>query len=469
MAEFDPRSALGATLDGHSQGDAKTKLSPASVRQMLQAGLGPISARLRTELAVEAWHWNPKGRWSDPRHQQGYWVSDAQPQAGQPILASFGYKLPRRGNTLDEANDDGYSRLDDGDSSTFWKSNPYLAQPFSGEADTAHPQWVVIDFGKPVPINAVEIHWADPYATRFCVEYSNGEQVYFGGHPPKVWTRFPQGDIAGARGGRELVKLSDTSVKVQYIRVWMTEGSRTAPPGSTDVRDQLGYAIREIRAGVCDSSGAFHDRVTHAPNKKQTVIYVSSTDPWHRACDRDLMVEQPGVDLIFRCGVTRGLPVMQAFPVLYDNAENAAALASYIRRSGYSVGKYELGEEPDGQRVDPHDFGLLYAETALAIRKVIPQAALGGPSFVTRLYRLSGHHLSSVDRRVPAGTGPLRTVGRLSFPLFRMVSLRRCAWRGRETVARRSLDSERRDDTPGRRAFASGYRGIQLFGLRDAE
>src|ERR1700743_2360253 len=80
VVKFDPRSALGAGVDGHWQGDEMRMFSPENVRRMLQAGLGPISVRLRTELAVESWHWNPRGQWSDPEHQQGYWTSDSQPR-----------------------------------------------------------------------------------------------------------------------------------------------------------------------------------------------------------------------------------------------------------------------------------------------------------------------------------------------------------------------------------------------------
>ena len=387
IAEFDPRSALGAGVDGHWQGETGKIFTPRNIRQILGAGLGPVSIRLRTELAVEAWHWNPKGVWSDPQHQQGYWTSDEDPDQSNPILISHGYKLPRRGNTLDEANDDGYSRLDDGNFSTFWKSNPYLTRPYTGEPDSRHPQWVILDFGKPLPINAVRIAWAEPYAKKFIVEYANNGRVYFGGHPgglfSRVWKRFPRGGFNGGTGGDQLLRLTDIPVSARYLRIWMTEGSGTAPTGPSDRRDHLGYAIREIGAGVCDEKGGFHDRVSHATNHSQTVTYASSTDPWHKASDRDPKVEQPGINLIARCGITRGLPMMLSVPVFYDTPENAIALASYAEKSGFRIGRYELGEEPDGQRVAPGDFGHLYAQAARGIRKVAPHGMMGGPSFVT--------------------------------------------------------------------------------------
>ena len=70
--------------------------------------------------------------------------------------------VTRRGDTIDQAADAGFSRLDDGRRKTFWKSNPYLDPHFTHEPEGAHPQWVLIDFGTHRRIDAVRIDWGAP-------------------------------------------------------------------------------------------------------------------------------------------------------------------------------------------------------------------------------------------------------------------------------------------------------------------
>ena len=384
----DLTMAFGGGVDGHSSGECKKMLSPRNIETMLSAGLKPLSYRLRTELGIEAWHWNPVGTWSDEEHQQGYWTSSTTAPHG--ISKSYGYRLPRRGNTLDEANDDGYSRLDDGDPSTFWKSNPYLSSHYTGEPDNQHPQWAVLDFGKPILINASRLHWGEPYAAHYRVQYALGGAVYFGHH--RAWHDFPRGKITQGKGGDAFLCLGQPTswgrpLPVRFIRILMTKSSGTTPKGSRDQRDSMGYALHEIEVGAIMPHGIFQDQVVHRPDTNQTLIYTSSTDPWHRVIDRDEKTEQPGLDFIMHSHLANQLPLLLAVPILYDTPENAEAEALYIRKHTPQPSEkqpwLELGEEPDGQRVDPNDVAALYRQVAQKIHAVYPNVCIGGLSFVT--------------------------------------------------------------------------------------
>src|SRR2546430_15341227 len=83
---------------------------------------------------------------------------------------------------------------------------------------------------------------------------------------------------------------------------------------------------------------SLHDEIHHAADHdKQTVFYVSSTDPWHRESDLDEGAEQPGFDRIFQSGLTNGLPMLTPTGLLYDTPENAVAEIQYLQAKGYPV------------------------------------------------------------------------------------------------------------------------------------
>ncbi len=369
---FDPAEALGAGIDGHEKGDTARLLSSANITAMRSAGLKPLSYRLRTELAGEVWHWNPRGMWSDSARQQGYWVSDATP--GEPIDVSYGYRLPRRGNTLDQANNDGYSRITDGNPDTFWKSNPYL-DPL--------PQWIVIDLGKKTPIDAIRVRWGTPWATQYTVQYATRDDLDV--QYPGIWRDFPNGSERAAAGGVRTTRIAADPIMIRKLRVLMRDSSGTtlADARGSDARDSIGFAVREIDAGTIDASGRFHDAVRHAANRKrQTLVWVSSTDPWHRASDRDDNTEQPGLDFVFRGGLTNGKPMLTPVGMLYDVPENAIAQIRYMKARGYPVEEVELGEEPEEQQIPPEYYGALFVKWAAALHAVDPNLRAGGPSLV---------------------------------------------------------------------------------------
>ncbi len=380
---FRPDQSWGAALDGHDYSRTATVYSRANVAAMRSARLGPITYRLRTELANEAWHWNPAGQWSDAARQQGYWTSSAT--AKRPILISYGYRLPRRGRTLDDANNDGYSRIDDGDTTSFWKSNPYLDPRYTQENPRDHFQWLVVDLGTALPIDAAKIAWGAPYARRYTIDYWAGDQSQrIDRNPDGNWATFAQGSITDGEGGDVLLSLAPHPVTTRFVRLTLWQSSHTAAGGNGDPRDSLGFAVRELALGTRDASGSFHDVIRHGTSAAtQSEVLVSSTDPWHRASDLDSNVAQPGFDRVFRSGLTRGHPTLMPTGLLFDTPENAAAELRFLRSRGYRVERLELGEEPDGQRVTSEDYAALYLQFARALRQVDPAIVLGGPSLQT--------------------------------------------------------------------------------------
>ena len=193
------------------------------------------------------------------------------------------------------------------------------------------------------------------------------------------WRPFPNGAVNRGSGGDESVRLCAKALPVRFVRVVMSRSSQASAQMADDIRDRLGFAIREIELGSIDSRNGFHDHIRHAPDRyRQTVIYVSSTDPWHRAEDIDYKIEQPGLDFILRSALTNGLPVLVPVGVLYDTPENAAAEISYLRQ--YPLEGVELGEEPDGQWASPEDYAALYAGVARRLAALNPRLKLGGPS-----------------------------------------------------------------------------------------
>ncbi len=383
---FVPEEALGAGIDGHEKDEDSILLSPKNIDQMRAIGLKSLTYRLRTELGQEVWHWNPHGKWSDENMQQGYWISDSS--SPENINISNGYSLPRRGCTFDQANNNGYSRIDDGDMNTFWKSNPYLDSKFTGEPDSSHPQWVVVDLGEEKYINTLIIHWAEPFSVDFKIEYAENDAVgtfnnvsILGPYTPNIWKPLPDGNIKDCKGGNVSVQFSSTPLKLRIIRILCLKSSGTASNGSNDLRDSCGYAIREIELGI-NSKGKFIDYVKHGNSRKiQSVIHVSTTDPWHRAIDIDTNTEQPGIDFIYANKLNNQLPVLFPVGVVYDIPENALALIKYLRSKKYPFKELELGEEPDGQYISPKDFACLYLNLADKIKTEYPELILGGPSF----------------------------------------------------------------------------------------
>ena len=388
---FSPLRALGGAIDrlgvnggmtkeGNEQNTERLLTDPV-LKELLGAGWGTVTYRQNTELMIEAWHWNARGTWSNAAKQEGYFTGSAEPTS-EKILHSWAYPLPHRGATMGDGN--GWSRLTDGNLKSYWKSNPYLTKAYTGEDDSLHPQWVMIDLGAKVEVNAIKIAWADPYARRYYVQFWTGErEPFYEGINKGAWQTFPMGTITDGSGGTPTLKLVSWKIPVRYLRIWMTESSNTCDThGAEDRRNCVGYAINELYIGTVSTDGHFTDLVKHLPSRQQTITWPSSVDPWHAASDLDYgRGDQIGFDFFFNCGVTRGLPAMIPIAILYAIPEDAANEIAYLYKRGYPISHIEMGEEADGQRVLPEDYATLYIQFAKAIHKLVPNAPLGGPAF----------------------------------------------------------------------------------------
>jgi F5/8 type C domain len=395
---FSPIRALGAGVDRLRAGEGAPEMDRGSItkeeveqntdkllsgpvlKATLGAGWQPVTYRQNTELQIEAWHWNPQGSWSDPQKQDGYFTGSAEPV--EEIHHSWAYPLPHRGDTVGDG--DGWSRLTDGDLKSYWKSNPYLTSAFTGEDDTLHPQWILIDLGRKVEIDAIRIAWANPYAQSYAVQFWTGDmEPFYRGTTRGTWQTFPKGTVTGGKGGAATLKLIDWKIPVQYMRIWMTKSSGTCDThGATDKRNCAGYAVDELYAGTLSTDGTFTDLIQHVPSRAQTITWTSSEDPWHAASDLDVAKgDQIGFDFFFHSGITRGLPAIVPIAMLYNTPEDAAHEIAYLEKRHYPVSRIEMGEEPDGQRMLPEDYAALYIQFATAIHRLVPGAKLGGPSF----------------------------------------------------------------------------------------
>jgi hypothetical protein len=377
---FDPDKAMGTSLDILPKKDFDKVFSEPIIKEGLSAGWGPMTYRQNTELTYDAWHWNPNGTWSDEKQKSGYFLGSAEPK--EFLRESYGYRVTHRGTTRSDSGQAEFSRMTDGDPATYWKSNPYLTSKYTGDPDFANPQWVVIDFALPQQIDAIQIEWANPYATKYVVEYWTGKEDALNHPQGGTWVKFPKGEVSGGAGGTKVQRLADLPVSTRFLRIWMTESSNTCDThGSDDPRNCVGYAISEISVGNFNTQGQFVDLVKHTPSQAQTVTQASSVDPWHT--DKDIVASriQTGFDLFFKSGYTNHLPAMIPIAMIYATPEDSAAELAYIKKRGYDVSYVEMSEEPDGAYMLPEDYAAFYVQWAKALHKVDPKLKLGGPVF----------------------------------------------------------------------------------------
>ena len=408
-ASFNPFQGLGSTIDSfdavqgmtHSLGNGDTDaaggdpgtrpkpgfdsdlfttaqaFSPLNMSHLAGSGQRPLSYRLVTELREETWHWGNSGSFSEGT--KGYWDSSGTTTSA-PVTESYGYDIAHGGTSLPGGENAYISRLDDGNTTSFWKSNPYLDQKYTGTANSNHPTWAVVDLGKSTTVNTVKINWTDPYAVSYQVQTwvpDSGATSPFDDPDKGVWKTPSGGAVSNGTGGTATIKIGST--KAEFVRVLMQTSSNTCAGGdSSDPRNCLGFAIKELYAGSTSGS-TFTDAVKHGDETKQSATYTSSNDPVEDASSVR-QFDQPGIDTVFDSGAAQNLPVMVPVPVLYSTPENAVGLLKYLESKGRRIASVEIGEEADGQYTTPEDYAALWSQWAAAIHAFDPTLVLGGPA-----------------------------------------------------------------------------------------
>ena len=375
---FDPDKALGSSIDVLSKSGIDKVYTPHIIEESLSAGWGPISYRNNSELRMAAWHWTENGTWSDEANKSGYFTGSSELK--EPIRYILQYALPHRGFSTSG------DRPVPGPDLSYWKSNPYLTSKFTGESDALHPQWVILDMKSEKAVNAVRIAWKSPFARSYQVEYWVGtDALDFDKGPAGEWKTFPNGKMQQAKGGAVVLKLGDEPVQTRFVRIWMTESSNTCNEhGSDDVRNCVGYAIEEFKAGALDANNTFTDVTGDGTERNGPEWVSSSIDPWHSAADASANGggQHTGFDLFFTSGLTNNLPAMIPVTMLYGTPDDAAAEVAYVERRGYPVSLCGVGRRARWQACHSRRlWGAAFAVGREAIHKVDPKLRLGGPIF----------------------------------------------------------------------------------------
>jgi hypothetical protein len=140
---------------------------------------------------------------------------------------------------------------------------------------------VIVDLGSLQPVSAIRIAWAEPYATRYRVQFWTGGEQNPRRSTTGLWQTFPGGTVNDGRGGAVNLPLTTLQTPTaRYIRILMIASSNTCDNhGAADRRNCVGYAIGEVYIGSISKDGEFHDLVKHVAGTGQTTTICSSVDP----------------------------------------------------------------------------------------------------------------------------------------------------------------------------------------------
>ena len=238
----------------------------------------------------------------------------------------------------------------------------------------------MIDLGKKQDVNAIRI--AGPSRTRVSpVEYWTGEDAMDDqGHGE--WKKFESGGVTDGKANRYAVAWPGNA---RFVRVLMTESSGTAILMARAIAGTARATPSEIYLGTADSQGNFKDLLQHSPDQSSHSHTVRRSIPGQSsdlyvAPDRMESGDQPGsTSFLHQRNYSRTAGGDSGCHALRHSGRSVAQM-TYLKQRGYPVWYVEMGEEPDGQYMQPEITALL-SQWATALYRADLTLKLGGPVF----------------------------------------------------------------------------------------
>src|SRR5437660_4875529 len=118
-------------------------------------------------------------------------------------------------------------------------------------------------------MNLVRIVWWQPFAEILRSQCGNCEEVSdIALNASGTWKDFPTSIFTGGVSNipnfkGHLLQVAEMPIKARWIRIVMTQSSGVSAQPTEDIRDRVGFAMRELYAGFQDKNGHFHDRIHH--------------------------------------------------------------------------------------------------------------------------------------------------------------------------------------------------------------
>jgi hypothetical protein len=306
------------------------------------------------------YHWNGKGKYDST----GIWHPDTAVISGGFMSTNL-----YCGTTSSNYDTERYSKITDGDTTSFWWSDPSI---------TSSDPYIFLSWTSSKAIDSVVILWGSRFSRNFEVQTWQGSVSYPGPHQMKDerWNTVFS-DTAGA-GGQTSVKF--TSVSTLALRVISHKGF-----------DGKDVQIREIFAY---SNGTLI--TAHKPDQAtQTKTFALSTHPGNS----NESTWQWTFEKFMSYLDTMGTPSQAVICVNYGTgtAEEAAAWVYYANKvKKYNIKYWQVGNEMDGEweiggPVNAYTYSEKYLQFAKAMKAVDPSIKILGP-LASGLDKLSGEH-----------------------------------------------------------------------------